>query len=823
MATYYMRADGTAANKAAATGPETSQSACMNVSVHNGETFSAGDIIKVADNGGVYRAEWKPPSDGSSGSPITYENIGSPSLRGAELLVTGDWTEETGDEEDPTGKVFASGIEDEVDAFTTDFTGKTTSSGNTVVTSTAAGTFNSGTKGGKCTFGGTTANAYAYKDHADQTVSWARAYVKLNSSFALGGDFQTQNLLTVRDNTNAKVLIIAGIQCSTSPWNSLKWLFTAQNPSGTIYNSGSYGEVVLNTWYRITIKFTQGTGSDGIAEVFVDGVSKGTALTAQTWNTLSADRINVGAGGGGATGIPGSSSEIYFDDVQVDTTDPGVVSLPSLWYDGRASKPVNIWRDGVKMSEQGTKGDVDAVTEWWWDSGNSRVYVYTGGPNPSTSNSMEPQTLTDGIIENNQARSWVTFDGLDVRHGTTGIRYFNFNTAVSGIVIQNCTIDEVKVGIAFSGGGASPTTSNITIQNCTISPFNTPASGEWGIWAFTTAVISDLTIDGCNISAGSGEDAIAVDTASDITITNCTLGNCGENSIDIKDCNTVLIDGCTCDNDQEPNLVIHDDEADTPPTNLSFDITVQNCVFDRGGQGGTLPAGVYIHYSDNVVFRRNLVMRAKGAGIYVEDDEASANNNKIYYNVVANCGTDNFGGGIQMGDCVGTEVYNNVIYNQGTTGPGIYVFDTTFTTGVLVRNNIVHTTAGHLIRVNTGAATGFVSNYNLFFPDAAGKFHWIGTDYNFADWKTNSSQDANSPTPTDPLMIDPANGDFNIPATSPCVWAGIAVGVTQDFAGNTVGDPPDIGALQHLGNLVRQNRSNIGVAGERLVTFYGIV
>jgi len=51
MTTYYMRADGTAANKGAASGPGSTQSACMNVSVHNGETFSAGDIIILASDG----------------------------------------------------------------------------------------------------------------------------------------------------------------------------------------------------------------------------------------------------------------------------------------------------------------------------------------------------------------------------------------------------------------------------------------------------------------------------------------------------------------------------------------------------------------------------------------------------------------------------------------------------------------------------------------------------------------------------------------------------------------------------------------------------
>lgn len=91
MATYYMRADGTAANKAAATGPATDASACMNVSVHNGETFSAGDVIVVSHRGGVYRATVIPPSSGSSGSPVTYqaEDSGNkPVLSGMDLQGT---------------------------------------------------------------------------------------------------------------------------------------------------------------------------------------------------------------------------------------------------------------------------------------------------------------------------------------------------------------------------------------------------------------------------------------------------------------------------------------------------------------------------------------------------------------------------------------------------------------------------------------------------------------------------------------------------------------------------------------------------------------
>src|SRR5262249_30770660 len=76
-AAYYMRADGTAPNKGAATSCASAATA-MSVSVPNPETFSPGDTIYLCDSGGTYTAEMVLPSSGSSGSPITYTNSGSP-------------------------------------------------------------------------------------------------------------------------------------------------------------------------------------------------------------------------------------------------------------------------------------------------------------------------------------------------------------------------------------------------------------------------------------------------------------------------------------------------------------------------------------------------------------------------------------------------------------------------------------------------------------------------------------------------------------------------------------------------------------------------
>ena len=93
MATYYVRADGTAANKGAATSAS-SASTSLSIAGYNAETFSAGDIIIISDAGGVYRAEMNPPSSGTAENHIVHEADGYPVINGSDL-ITG-WSDQGG-------------------------------------------------------------------------------------------------------------------------------------------------------------------------------------------------------------------------------------------------------------------------------------------------------------------------------------------------------------------------------------------------------------------------------------------------------------------------------------------------------------------------------------------------------------------------------------------------------------------------------------------------------------------------------------------------------------------------------------------------------
>ena len=72
-ATYYVRADGTAANKSVATSSD-SASTSMSAAIFNGETFSDGDVIVFSNKGGNFTNQVVLPSSGSGvGNEIEYK------------------------------------------------------------------------------------------------------------------------------------------------------------------------------------------------------------------------------------------------------------------------------------------------------------------------------------------------------------------------------------------------------------------------------------------------------------------------------------------------------------------------------------------------------------------------------------------------------------------------------------------------------------------------------------------------------------------------------------------------------------------------------
>jgi hypothetical protein len=129
----------------------------------------------------------------------------------------------------------------------------------------------------------------------------------------------------------------------------------------------------------------------------------------------------------------------------------------------------------------------------------------------------------------------------------------------------------------------------------------------------------------------------------------------------------------------------------------------------------------------------------------------------------------------------GNILYDNTIYAPQMTNPAISALSTS--TGTLVKNNIVY--AGGYVTVDSTSEAGSAFDYNDYFSASGTPFSWGGTAYTFANWQTNSSQDAHSIS-TDPKLVNASSlsstGNFALLAISPAVNAGVNLGSTYQMA-----------------------------------------
>jgi hypothetical protein len=165
----------------------------------------------------------------------------------------------------------------------------------------------------------------------------------------------------------------------------------------------------------------------------------------------------------------------------------------------------------------------------------------------------------------------------------------------------------------------------------------------------------------------------------------------------------------------------------------------------------------------NNKFCNNVFYKCDEAGIFVraygEGDLFKIENNTIANNIVMNCGIDSGSNQTNLGIKVD---------DHGNIGSNIY------------KNNSVYNTNGQtnvFFYPSVGAVTASIFNSK--------------NGMNGDTITSNISQDAK--------FANPANKDFSLLSGSPCIDAGISVGLTADYAGRTVprGSLPDIGALEN--------------------------
>lgn len=400
-----------------------------------------------------------------------------------------------------------------------------------------------------------------------------------------------------------------------------------------------------------------------------------------------------------------------------------------------------VWEDGVRGNRETALVDVDVATDFFLDDPADRIYyIASDSADPDThvmnvSRSHIP-FIVEGASSDGVIRNW------DFRYGSGTLLVLNEFSGTEGLT---ATTGWVIDGCRFTGGNQHG-----------VQVFGGGEGSEW--------VIRNSRFDH-NVLEGAVLPRVQNTTLTGVTADMNDRVGIGLTA-EIANSNNVISDCTVFDNGQDGIAI--------SPGAPGDGVVVEKCLIYQNGRLAEDRSGISTGAS-GVIFRFNRIhsnnlLFAIGHGIQID---LESTNVEAYGNVIWN----NANAGIAMGGDTGNKAYNNTLYaNLSRTGAGAIDVYTAANDDVEIRNNLIvgHTKHIHVVPGVTGATI----DDNLYDDDAGTKFHFEGTLYNFADWKTNSSFDANSLGPVDPLLVDLDNDDFTLRSGSPAIDAGGDLGAS---------------------------------------------
>ena len=445
----------------------------------------------------------------------------------------------------------------------------------------------------------------------------------------------------------------------------------------------------------------------------------------------------------------------------------------NLWSTTYAFYPYRMFFDGNENIEARSQADLNSDECWWYDSQTGKIYIYALN-NPSIAYSSIKHSRGDwrAILLSNV--DYIKIYNLDIRGGGASleIRYGSTNITVDGCFLGQYAAQGIKINGSYC-----------EVKNCVISSGMNCMTYSYNINGLSDGII----IQGDDYNANYN------------LIHHNTISDWGHTGISIE-CQT----GGNTANFNE----VYENDISSSHTNYCRGIgTAGNadgrCSFNKFYRNYIHDTSVHNQlHGDHNEFYYNIIVdvfetpyiRGRGWSNGINLFGSNEFNNVCHHNIIYNnviheiegfgLGLDGWYGSQDVEDNL---IRNNIITNWGEGHHGIRIVDHPTVKGNTFQNNCLYKSG--------------VTDVVYYGHDPSNHYPYTMEEFNSQNGTAGDVISSN--INVDPRFVAMQYNDFALHDDSPCINMGLDLGLSRDFAGNTIpyGSGVDIGAFEFIASI----------------------